>query len=225
MPDGARWEPGDQVLLREVTVGKIWTVRPVTVVEDSPELIALYLAPGTVCKQPRSLVGERIRLRTDDWLLVDDPAPWGTLRLHIPGTAHDVWAPKLYQEPRLDYWYVNLQEPLRRTPLGFDFMDQVLDVIISLDLAEWHLKDEDELEEAVARGILTTEEARAIRAEGERAIQRALAGLPPFEDRWTRWSPPAEWSVPPSPSAGTGSGERRPALVQSPLGAGQAPRR
>ena len=167
--------------------------------QDSPELIALYLAPQTLRKQPRTPDGARIRLRCDDWKLVDEPAPRGTLRLHVPGTAHDVWAPQLDTEPRLDFWYVNLQEPLRRTPLGFDFMDLILDVVISLDLSEWKWKDEDELEEAQARRIISGEQARVIRAEGERAIQRALARQSPFAHGWERWSPPA-WPVPTMPA-------------------------
>jgi hypothetical protein len=33
--------PGEHVLLREVCQGKVWTLRPVIVVVDAPELVAL----------------------------------------------------------------------------------------------------------------------------------------------------------------------------------------
>ena len=33
MPDSGYWQPGDQILLRDVTQGRVWTVRPVPVVE------------------------------------------------------------------------------------------------------------------------------------------------------------------------------------------------
>ena len=72
-------------------------------------------------------------------------------------------------------WYVNLQEPLRRSPLGFETDDLVLDIRIQPD-GSWAWKDEDELEEAVRLGRFTEDEAQAIRAEGERVVEeRPLA--------------------------------------------------
>ena len=47
---------------------------------------------------------------------------------------------------------MNLEEPLKRTAIGFDYLDQLLDIEIAVDLSSWKWKDEDELEEAVARG-------------------------------------------------------------------------
>jgi hypothetical protein len=92
---------------------------------------------------------------------------------------------------------VNLQEPLRRTRLGFDSMDQLLDLVISPDLSTWHWKDEDEFNEAVALGVYSSEDARAIRAEGEGVIARLQARQSPFYDGWENWCPPAEWGLPP----------------------------
>ena len=198
--DERRWTPGSHILLREVWRGRIWTVRPVTVVADGPDLIALYLAPGTPCKHPRGLDGTPLRLPWPAWQLVDDIWPWSTLRLHTPGSAHEVW-PASRRVCGFDQWYVNLQEPLRRTELGFDYMDQALDVVISSDLSTWQWKDEDELAEAVQRGLIAPEQARAIRVEGERVVQRAMAraGLFAEEPDWRHWMPPEEWLVPVPP--------------------------
>ena len=102
-------------------------------------------------------------------------------------------------QTRLRCWYVDLQEPLRRTVVGFDTMDNLLDIVISPDLSEWQWKDEDEFQEAVAIGVYSAEEARAIRAEGERAIELLRAGQPPFCDGWDKWSPPVEWQIPQLP--------------------------
>src|SRR5207253_1810862 len=41
----SRWTPGAPVLLREVIRARIWTARPVTVVRDDRDLVALYLSP------------------------------------------------------------------------------------------------------------------------------------------------------------------------------------
>ncbi|MBV8715140.1 MAG: YgaC family protein [Chloroflexi bacterium] len=86
---------------------------------------------------------------------------------------------------RFLFWKINLQAPLRRTPLGFDSWDHLLDLWVMPD-GSWSWKDEDELEEAVDLGLFSEAEARAIRAEGERVIGR-LDGLIPTG--WERWRP------------------------------------
>lgn len=93
----------------------------------------------------------------------------------------------------------NLQDPLRRTPIGFNSMDHILDIVISPDRSEWRWKDEDDFEEAVAIGVYSAQKARAIRAEGERVVERMQANQSPFCDGWERWSPPPEWEIPTLP--------------------------
>ena len=68
-------------------------------------------------------------------------------------------------------WYINLQDPIRRTEIGFDTMDHMLDVVISPDMDSWEWKDEDELAAAEKAGIGSKEKAQAIRQEAERAIE------------------------------------------------------
>jgi len=58
-----RWQTGGAALLREVWRGKVWSAMPVTVVQDTRELVALYIAPGTIWKQPRRPDGGRLGLR------------------------------------------------------------------------------------------------------------------------------------------------------------------
>ena len=85
------WSPGDQVLLREIWNGRVWTARPMTVVRDSPALLALYIAPGTRWKKPITPQGEWARMAIGDWRLADDV--WtgqGSLRLTTPGDGHSV---------------------------------------------------------------------------------------------------------------------------------------
>jgi hypothetical protein len=88
---------------------------------------------------------------------------------------------------------------LRRTAVGFDYMDHALDVRITPDRSSWSWKDEDELEEAVARGIFTAEEARSFHVEGERAVRRVLDREPPFDEPWEDWRPNPTWRVPTFP--------------------------
>ena len=52
--------------------------------------------------------------------------------LNVPGAGHSI---ELMWEGRHENkgWYVHLQEPLRRTRIGFDTMDQMLDIVIGPD--------------------------------------------------------------------------------------------
>lgn len=92
---------------------------------------------------------------------------------------------------RFDRWYVNLQAPFVRTPLGFD--------IEIRPNREWRWKDDDEFEDAVMEALLTAEEAAAIRSEGGRAIERMKRRNESFTTDWTAWRPDEKWSVPELP--------------------------
>jgi len=52
MSQSLRWAAGHQVVYREVWRGKVWTARPVTVVQDTLDGVALYLRSGTRWKLP-----------------------------------------------------------------------------------------------------------------------------------------------------------------------------
>jgi hypothetical protein len=88
---------------------------------------------------------------------------------------------------------VNLERPQVRTPLGFDYEDELLDVWIPFG-GEPELLDEDELEEAVRRGFVSPEHAGEIRAKAERVIAE-----PPWPTGWEDWHPEAGWQVPDLP--------------------------
>src|SRR4028118_1239038 len=85
------FNPGTPIIIRETWNDRIWTARPVTVVEDTPELTVLYMAPGTTYKHPRTLQGDQMPklLLAEDWRLVD--VSWyggGALYLSKPGERY-----------------------------------------------------------------------------------------------------------------------------------------
>jgi hypothetical protein len=66
------WNRGVQIALREHWNRKIWTVRPVTVVADTLDVIALYMMPGTTYKHPRAIDGSPVpHFLPDEWALLD----------------------------------------------------------------------------------------------------------------------------------------------------------
>jgi hypothetical protein len=195
----SRWKSGDSVVLRGVWRQRFWWACSATIVQDTPDLLAIYWRAGTpnmVPAQrplPRDLLTNKISLVAQTWVETD------VLMLVIPEAAHAVYVMWETGQTKLRCWYIGLQEPLRRTEIGFDTMDHLLDIVISADRSKWHWKDEDEFEEAVALGVYSTEESRAIRAEGERVIKVFQTNQSPFCDGWERWSPQAAWEIPSLP--------------------------
>jgi predicted RNA-binding protein associated with RNAse of E/G family len=92
-------------------------------------------------------------------------------------------------------WYVNLEDPWRRTHIGWDSTDHLLDLRVDPS-RKWYWRDEDHLAEAFELGLFSSQQAAAIRAEGERAIERIDGWLAPFNERWEEWRPDSGWRLP-----------------------------
>ena len=189
-------QPGDQIVLREIWRGRVWAGRPYTIVEDTPRRLALYAGSGVRWMRPARPDGTTLRMREPNWVLQEDVWATEALRIVTPGSRHSVLLLWTARFGELLLWYVNLEDPLVRTPIGFDYLDQLLDIEIAPDLSRWKWKDEDEFEEAIAKGMLTSEKAEVIRAEGERVIAALHAGDSPFDEPWDRWRPDPSWTVP-----------------------------
>ncbi len=164
---------GDCALLRGLGRGRIWWALPVRVVQDTPDLTALYWCAGSCGKatQKRPVVEDVVAggdLPLVDWVWKDT----NVLSLAIPGEAFSVYAMWVAETNELCCWYINLQHPLLRGASGFDTCDYLLDMVISPDRSEWHWKDEDEMQRSVMLGVFSKEKAQAIREEGERALQK-----------------------------------------------------
>ena len=96
---------------------------------------------------------------------------------------------------RLHQYFVNLEEPFRRTTVGFDTQDHTLDVEVTPAL-EWRWRDEDELANHVAHNFYTPALAAAARAEGEQVLESLLRGEHVCTRGWHKWRPAADWRVP-----------------------------
>jgi uncharacterized protein DUF402 len=194
---GADGEPaplvrGTIVTLREVWRGRTLAVRPVRVVEDVPHRhLAFYLAPGSRwLNDPRDL-GE-VRFRRDAWELSPEVSDRRVLSFAFADEAYAVlltWG----ADERFEGYYVNIQSPLRERDGAFEYTDWFLDARIApaRDAYEW--KDEPDLAEAVARGLLGEGDARSIRRAGERAVERVMLREPPFDRDWEAWLPDPTW--------------------------------
>jgi predicted RNA-binding protein associated with RNAse of E/G family len=194
----SRFIPGQSIVLRDIVRDKIWAARPFRVIKDTTDLLALYMPTGTISTHGVSINGGRpvfSDLLRGNWILREEV--WqgaGRIRLTIPGKKYSVllfWDP----DGSLNRWYINLEEPLSRTNFGFDLQDKVLDVIVAPDLSNWYWEDEDELEEAVATGLMSNEEALEFRRVGIDAVNLLLSGKSIF-NVWKNWKPDPSWLVP-----------------------------
>lgn len=128
-----RWAPGDQILWRYRgngplrhgpapgrTPNPVHICRPVTVVQDTDELLAVWVAPGTECVKPVLANGTEVHAEPLATRYTSPRttarSPWlgnGVLKLARPGEPWSVW---LFWEQGWQFrsWYVNLEEPRTR---------------------------------------------------------------------------------------------------------------
>jgi hypothetical protein len=178
------WQAGETILRREVrNDGWSWLQTRVRVVRDEPKLLATYLAEGTPFEFPAG----------------PEAHPWagrraweghGVLMLQRPGEMHAIWV--FWQGPHREFagWYVNIQEPFRRSAVGFDTQDLELDIWIPAGRA-WQLKDDELLDVRVREGRFTEDQARATRCEAARITAELDAGRRWWDDAWAAWTPDA----------------------------------
>lgn len=188
-------EIGDPVLLRSIYGGRVRFAMPHRFAGMWDERYALYCQPGNAS---RGIMRRADGTYLDDW--AGDKAPedgtWQrgpVLRFMRPGERHAIevlWSTGWEQRG----WYLNLQAPLVVHGTFFDTSDLVLDVRVQPD-GTWEWKDEDELVEAIALGMLDEAEVGALRAEAEQVIAAR-----PWPTGWEDWRPPPGWAPLPIPA-------------------------
>ena len=155
------WQPGQSITLRGVWRQKLWFAGPARVVVDSPSLIALYWSAGMVSKIPRERATAQTFLNKNDPELVDHLwVETDVLALNVPGESNSIYVMWETGTKKLRCWYVNLEEPLQRTAIGFDTMDYELDIVINPDKSGWRWKDEESFEEMVRVGLFPRQKPR-----------------------------------------------------------------
>lgn len=200
------WAPGEPVLWRYRGNGtdRLHICRPVTVVHDDAEMLAVWMAPGSECIRPvladgseiaREPLGTRFRKARST-----HRSAWfgtGVLKLARPGDPWSVWV--FWDRGwKLRNWYVNLEEPRLRWDGGVDSEDHVLDIAVYPD-RRWEWKDEDEFSAAQEAGLIPAAKAAEIRAAGARAVQEIERWGWPFRDGWENWRPDPSWTLPALP--------------------------
>ena len=145
-------------------------------------MVVLWFPAGGPARIPAG----GLRIPGDDWELEDASPTRDSLCVARRGRRQSVY---VFWDENGDFshWYVNFEQPLRRSPVGFDTFDEKLDLIVQPD-GSYRWKDEDELEQAAAAGLLDADD---VRAEAKRVLEEW-----PFPTGWEEWRPDPSWPVP-----------------------------
>lgn len=180
---------GDVIVRREVFHGAVYSGVPAHVVEDTPDLLAIFVQTGSEIGFPPHKFHHQWKDRgIFTW------QGHGKLSLQRPDDAYSVDV--FWDGPDRDFscWYLNLQEPFHRTPLGFDTMDHEIDVLVLPD-GSIHEKDQDLFAEAVQNGKFSAAEAGEILTTRDHVVEMVRGGDRWWNDNWREWAPPASWTA------------------------------
>jgi hypothetical protein len=200
-----RFEPGREVLYRNVDGPRLASVRPCRVVADDDRGLLLWLARGSAVAIEVAADGRGIRdMPFAEWTTLPTEVvteTWqgpGILKFLPPDADHSIW---FFRDDADHFtgWYVNLEERALRwddgAVAGVDVIDQDLDVVVRPDRT-WSWKDEDEFTERLAHpDHYWVHDEAAVRTEGLRVIKQIEAGDFPFDGTWTDYHPDPTWPV------------------------------
>jgi Protein of unknown function (DUF402) len=186
-----RFAPGEIVVRRDWQQDRICFVQLARVIADDEDGLRLWVSAGSsywriLAPDGRTLhdasideLGEQAYLGELTWSGTD------VMLWMPPHPAHySIWWFFDAASGEFHHWYVNLETPIRRWAAGVDSSDNALDVRGYPD-GRWEWKDEDEFERLTGHpGHWTVDEAREIRAEGERLIKKIEAAEFPFDGTW-----------------------------------------
>lgn len=196
------WRPWEPIVRREVWRGRPWVAIPFFVISDEPQLLVTYVPEGA----PFGFAEGNWPGGPHGWSHRPAWEGHGTLHLQRPGDPYAVFVFWRGPEREFDCWYVNFQDPFRRSEIGIDSHDHVVD-LSSEDGRSWARKDFELLDVRVAEGRFAEPKAEEIRRDAER-VEHALTEHGPWWDlAWADWTPPPGLEPPPLPA----SWERVPA--------------
>ena len=198
-----RWERGRVVLQEDLAFSHLLVVRPVRVIEDTPERLVLYshagstILNGTVPNRYTVPMDERIRriYEPGPRPLVEYQGRSHVLTFNWPGLHRSIW--HFWRPDWTEHgWYVNLQLPYQRSSQGIVLpRDFLLDIFIDPN-GKWSWKDRDEFAAACEAGHITAPERARIEAEAQVALWQLERREPPFSEPWPTWRPDPAWKTP-----------------------------
>ncbi|MEQ7009356.1 DUF402 domain-containing protein [Actinopolymorpha sp. B17G11] len=208
-PSGSgRFEPGSVAVRRDMFRGKVRSAWPTRVVHDTGEEVAWVCWSGaelTANTNWRSGDDSQRRLAekaSGDWSLGTSVFRDGSI---LGFQLADVWfSVLLLFQPsgELAIWYVNFEQPYRRTPIGIDTCDHIIDLVFDLDgTHEW--KDVDDYAYGRRLGLVTDAQHTEIERAKDQAFAMFEKRTGPFDEKWLSWRRDPAWPLPVLPDNAT----------------------
>ncbi|WP_216853459.1 DUF402 domain-containing protein [Phytoactinopolyspora halotolerans] len=179
--------------------------------EDGADLIALALWPGiellaaTTWTESQRTGSEAVRnrgvghLASGEWEL----GPWAwrdTTRLMLSSPDSYFTVSLFFDDNGSQWiWYVDFERPYRRTLIGYDTFDLMLDLVIELD-GTYRWKDKDEYDQGRRLGIITDDDHKRVSDAQEQVISLLSGREGAFHEHWTTWRRDPHWPRPVLPS-------------------------
>jgi hypothetical protein len=167
------------------------------VIEDTPERTILYQpegAPFLIWQQDEKLFLDHLTVSMYALRFVYPERPyyvslWFEGETGIPPW----WQPHFGGDypGRFRGWKLDMSSPHRRTAIGFDTSDEVLDYIVRPDYS-WYVKDDEDLTGFTAAGVYTEEEAAFIRKTCAELRPLIEAHSAPFDSEFIDWRPASD---------------------------------
>jgi hypothetical protein len=173
---------------------------PALVLEDTQDHIVTFQPVGTAIMRQTGLRGPGVRnMFPNGWDGHHEEQQWQgrpVVRAHPAGEPWSVWRWLEADGSWSSTFYMNLEQPWTRTPIGYDSHDWILDLVVRLSPFQAGWKDADELEWSVEAGVISVATANDIQTAGRRALRSAEALEWPFDEDWNQWLPDDDWPVP-----------------------------
>ncbi|MFI9719939.1 DUF402 domain-containing protein [Streptomyces sp. NPDC052396] len=211
-----RFEPGATVVRRDIFGDRVWTAAPRRVIEDRGDTLTLAHWPGVEGLAPTTYI---------DSLGMDSPAArdaardqgfadlasgawelgswrWRDTTVLSRFQAGEHFSVHLFfgAGHRPLHWYINFELPFRRTALGIDTRDLLLDLLVEPDLSAHTWKDEDEYAQGRRLGIIDDALHAQVELARERALELLAERQETFPTSWLNWQPATDWPLPELPS-------------------------
>ncbi len=208
---GDLFPPGATTVRRDVfggkVCGKVWSATPKRVIADCGQLLVLARWPGVEMLGPGAWVAarrggagvDRFRalreLASGCW----DLAPWTwseTTVLTFSGAGR-YFSVELFFDAghELRCWYVNFEIPFRRTGIGIDTFDLLVDLVVAPDRS-YAWKDEDEYRQARRLGVVSDADHARVSQARAQVVELIRTAQGPFARRWREWKPDPSWPLP-----------------------------
>lgn len=202
------FEAGEEILIRTVVGGRVRFAQPATCVIDDGATMAFFRPIGTPCKVPASYLLPRHSPEADAMSLEENRTgrwshhdrEWSGTNILVVARPDSWWSAWVMWSGDWDHlcWYVNVEVPLQRTPLGFDTRDLALDLVVMPD-GEVIEKDRDEYETRLDHAVISPEHAARVESAVVEARQWVADRRPPFDETWVAWRPHPAWGIPQIP--------------------------